>query len=370
VAWEPAHYDHGTTAFPLTGAHLQVNCVACHATQYAGTPTDCYACHQTIYDQAAEPNHLLAGFDHNCTTCHTTTAWSPSSFDHATTGFALTGRHLTAACSSCHATAYAGTPTDCYSCHQTDFEAVTDPNHVQQAFDHDCTICHSTSGWTPSTFDHSATAFPLTGKHLEVSCTSCHASGYAGTPTDCYSCHQTAFESASDPNHVLAGFSHDCTTCHTTSAWVPSSFNHSAATGFDLTGAHAAASCVSCHATGYTGTATNCYACHQTDYDGTSNPSHAAAGFPTDCQTCHTTTAWTPSSWDHDAQYFPIYSGAHNGAWSVCADCHTNPSSFKDFECINCHEHKQTDMDAKHSQVQFYDYVSTACYNCHPRGTH
>lgn len=439
--WHPVHYDHAATAFPLTGAHLQVNCVSCHPTQYAGTPTACYACHQANFDQTTEPDHRLAQFDHNCTVCHTTTAWQPSSFDHGSTGFALTGQHATLVCSRCHSTSFPGTPTSCYGCHQSNFEGTTSPNHVQQGFDHDCTMCHTTSGWTPSSFNHANTAFPLTGKHLEISCISCHSGGYAGTPTDCYSCHQSNYESAADPNHVLANFGHDCMTCHTTSGWSPSTFNHSVtgfaltgahvtascvschattyagtptdcyschqtayeqvpdpnhvtgnfdhdcaichsttawspssfnhnATAFPLTGRHLTATCISCHATGYTGTPTACYACHRSAYESTTNPSHTAAGFPTDCQTCHTTSGWTPANWDHDGQYFPIYSGVHSVVWNVCADCHVNPASFLVFECINCHQHNKTDTDANHTQVQNYQYLSTACYSCHPRGVH
>jgi hypothetical protein len=365
--WQPANYDHGATAFPLTGAHLRANCVACHATQYAGTPVECYACHQSDFDQSTEPDHGLAQFDHDCATCHTTSAWQPSSFDHSGTGFVLTGQHANTNCSGCHATSFSGTPSDCYSCHQSDFESVTDPNHAQQGFDHDCTVCHTTSGWSPSSFNHANTAFPLTGAHTSVLCVSCHATGYAGTPTDCYSCHQTDYVEVTDPNHVSGDFDHDCTVCHGTTAWSPSTFDHSA-TAFPLTGAHTSESCVSCHATGFTGTPTACYSCHQSAYESTSDPSHAAAGFPIDCQTCHTTSGWSPANWDHDGQYFPIYSGAHRGEWNACSDCHVSQASFAVFECINCHEHNRTDTDDDHSGVQNYEYVSTACYSCHPRG--
>ncbi|MBK7143002.1 MAG: hypothetical protein IPH75_13070 [bacterium] len=440
-AWVPAEYDHNATAFPLTGAHQQTACVSCHATQYAGTPTNCYACHQTDYDQTTEPDHQFAQFDQNCTTCHTTSSWDPSSFDHANTGFALTGQHTTLICSSCHSTGFTGTPAGCYDCHQSDFESVTDPNHVTQGFSQNCTVCHTTNGWTPSSFNHANTAFPLTGKHVDASCTSCHTSGYAGTPTDCYSCHQSNFESTGDPNHVQANFSHTCTDCHTTSGWSPANFSHSA-TAFPLTGAHVSATCVSCHASGYintpadcfschqtdfesvtdpshvtnnfdhnctschsttawqpatfdhntttfpltgqhitaaciachaksySGTSSACLACHQSDYDGTSDPVHAAAGFPTTCQTCHTTSGWSPANWDHDAQYFPITTGTHSQVWNDdCTTCHVSPSSYAVFECILCHEHNnKNEVDADHQGENDYQYLSTACYNCHPRG--
>ncbi|MEW6051773.1 MAG: cytochrome c3 family protein [Candidatus Zixiibacteriota bacterium] len=367
--WTPSSFDHNTTAFPLTGRHTTVTCIDCHATGYAGTSSDCYSCHQTAFEGVSSPNHVSFGFSHDCTVCHSTNAWIPSSFDHNATAFPLTGKHRTVTCTDCHTTGYAGTPSDCYTCHQTAFEGVSNPNHVASGFSHDCTTCHSTSAWTPANFNHSATAFPLTGAHQTVSCIDCHTTGYTGTPSDCYTCHQTAFNGTTNPNHVTSGFSHDCVSCHSTTAWTPATFDHNL-TGFPLTGQHALTACLACHTSGYTGTPSTCYACHQADYTGTTNPNHLAANFPTDCQSCHTTNGWSPANWDHDAQYFPIYSGAHNGKWTLCSECHVNPANFAVFECINCHEHNQTTMDAKHSGVSNYQYLSAACYNCHPRGRH
>jgi hypothetical protein len=104
------------------------------------------------------------------------------------------------------------------------------------------------------------------------------------------------------------------------------------------------------------------------DYNNTNDPPHAAAQFPTDCSDCHSTNAWEPADWDHDAQYFPIYTGAHREAWNNCADCHNNPGNYAHFECINCHEHDKPTMDAKHREVNDYSYDSPSCYSCHPDG--
>jgi predicted CXXCH cytochrome family protein len=38
----------------------------------------------------------------------------------------------------------------------------------------DCKRCHVTGDWYPSLFDHSKTAFPLDGKHVDVECRECH----------------------------------------------------------------------------------------------------------------------------------------------------------------------------------------------------
>ena len=92
-------------------------------------------------------------------------------------------------------------------------------------------------------------------------------------------------------------------------------------------------------------------------------------GFPTTCADCHTTSAWIPSTWDHDSQYFPIYSGKHEGEWNQCSDCHTVAGNYSVFSCIDCHEHDDpADMADKHQGVPGYSYNSQACYTCHPTG--
>jgi hypothetical protein len=364
---------HIQRGFPLAGAHATADCEMCHTgaaqQQFAGTSTNCFDCHTSEFTSAANPNHVQNNFDHDCTKCHSSSSWNPARFDHALTSFPLTGQHQTVACITCHPATFAGTTSDCYTCHQTDFAATTSPNHAQSAFSHDCLLCHTTNGWTPSSFNHSTTTFPLTGKHQTTTCLSCHPTTYAGTTTDCYTCHQTAFTATTNPNHTQANFGHDCVSCHTTNGWTPSSFNHST-TSFALTGKHQTTNCISCHPTTYAGTAATCDACHQTNFNATTNPNHTSAGFSTDCVSCHNTSAWDPSTWDHDAQNFPIYSGAHDGQWADCATCHTNPATYADFTCFTCHRHNQTDTDNNHSQVNGYAYTSSACYTCHPRGVH
>jgi len=60
---------------------------------------------------------------------HAQTALS-SSFDHAPTGFPLTGTHLSVACASCHINArFKGTPTRCIGCHNT----MTAPGEPQKS---------------------------------------------------------------------------------------------------------------------------------------------------------------------------------------------------------------------------------------------
>jgi len=367
AAWSPSTFDHNQTLFPLTGAHLTIDCVACHATGYGGNPTDCFSCHEGNYNSVTDPDHNANGFSHDCTVCHTTTAWLPVHFDHGQTQFPLTGAHVGLDCVLCHSAGYNNTPTDCWSCHEANYNSVTDPNHVTNNFDHDCTICHNTSAWSPAQFDHSQTQFPLTGAHTNLACVECHAGGYQNTPTDCYSCHSADFNGVQDPNHVSNNFSHDCTECHNTTAWSPAQFDHSQ-TQFPLTGAHVSLACIACHANGYENTPTDCYACHAGDYNSSNDPPHLFMGFPTNCTMCHTTFSWN-SNWNHDGQWFPIFSGRHQGEWNNCDDCHVIPNNYVAFECIFCHAHSdRQNTDDQHDEVPNYSYNSQACYNCHPDG--
>ena len=369
-------FNHTQTGFALTGIHATATCNACHAGgRFKGTPTDCYSCHQADFTATTNPAHVAGGFPTNCVQCHAATAvsWN-ASFDHTQTGFSLTGIHATTACASCHpANRFKGTPTDCYGCHQADFVATNNPAHVAAGFPTTCVTCHlaNASSWNAS-FDHTQTGFSLTGIHATTACASCHpANRFKGTPTDCYGCHQADFVATNNPAHVAAGFPTTCVTCHlaNASSW-NASFDHST-TGFALTGAHATGSCVSCHAGNrFAGTPTDCYSCHSADYTGATNPVHTPGAFPTTCVTCHTTTAWQPSTFNHTT-YFPISAGSTHspGRWSTCADCHTNPTNYAVFSCLNCHEHVQTTMDSRHARVSGYSYDSQACYRCHPRGS-
>ena len=368
--WSPSTFDHNQTGFWLTGAHGATDCASCHSNGvFAGTPTDCYTCHKLDYDRVKEPDHALAGFDTECATCHTDAAWTPSTFDHNQTGFALTGAHRTTDCAGCHVNGvFVGTPTDCYTCHKTDFETVKSPDHVAAQFDQNCLVCHTDGAWTPSAFDHDQTGFMLVGAHSNTDCASCHVNGvFVGTPTDCFSCHQRDYENTQNPNHVLAQFSAQCLDCHTQNAWSPALFDHNL-TRFSLTGAHSNVDCASCHANGvFANIPMDCFSCHQTDYNRARDPNHASARFPQECEQCHNTNRWEPANFNH-RQYFPIYSGEHRGEWDTCADCHTQPSDFKVFSCLNCHEHRKSKMDSEHRGRRNYVYESQACYNCHPDG--
>jgi hypothetical protein len=372
VDWKSATFDHNTsTTFPLKGGHLGLSCNQCHTQGYAGTSTACVACHLKDYNATTDPIHSAAGFSTDCQTCHTDASWKTSSFNHTTaTSFPLNGGHQNLTCNLCHSQGFAGTSTACVACHLKDYNATTNPAHAAAQFPTDCKMCHDESAWTNATFDHNkSTTFPLKGGHLGLTCIKCHTLGYIGTSSACVACHLKDFNATTNPVHSTAGFSSECQTCHTDAAWKPSSFNHNTATSFALTGAHRTLTCNQCHTVGFKGTSTACVACHLSDYNATTNPAHAAAKFPSTCETCHNTTVWTTTTFNHDSQYFPIYSGNHRGQWTTCSQCHTNAANFAVFSCLTCHEHSKTSMDAAHKGRSGYVYNSTNCLSCHPRGS-
>ena len=339
VDWLNAKFDHTLYAnYPLTGAHATVPCASCHVNNnYVNTPTACYSCHQADFTGATSPNHVIAGFPTDCTLCHTTSAWSPSTFNHSSV-FALTGAHATVPCTQCHTNNnYTTLPTNCFGCHQADWNGTNNPSHVAAGFPTTCDTCHTTTNWVNVNFNHALYAnYPLTGVHATLTCIQCHTNNsYTNPPTACYSCHQADFNGTTNPNHVSSGFPTDCSICHTTSGWSPSSFNHNN-TAFPLTGAHTALACTQCHTNNnYTTLPTTCYGCHQADWNGTTDPNHAAAGFPTTCDTCHTTTAWTGATFNHNNTPFPL-TGAHTTV-----------------DCIKCHVNN------------VFAGTPTACYSCH-----
>jgi hypothetical protein len=73
--------------------------------------------------------------------------------------------------------------------------------------------------------------------------------------------------------------------------------------------------------------------------------------------------------------WFPITSGVHamgastsDGAMT-CASCHQSDApSFKQFDCLGCHNHEQATTDRLHTGIKDYVYSSLQCLSCHPSG--
>jgi hypothetical protein len=378
VLWTDGKFDHSTTGWALTGFHLtSTQCSQCHTNNnynLTSANTTCVSCHQTDYNTAKTPvDHVALGFPTTCQNCHDTVVWTDGKFDHASTGWPLTGFHLTSTqCAQCHVNnnyKLTTANTVCSSCHIKDYNTATTPvNHVSAGLPTTCELCHDTVLWTDGKFDHTTTGWPLTGTHATTQCAQCHVNNnYKLTNTACVACHQADYNGAVSPvNHIQLGFPNTCQSCHDTVVWTDGKFDH-ASTGWALTGFHTGVPCASCHVNNnYSLTSANtlCSSCHMADWNATTNPKHSAAGWPTTCNTCHTTSAWIPASLP--LQYHTFFPPNHGNANSVCTTCHQNPNDFSVFQCTNCHQKSKT--DSNHQGVNGYVYNSINCYNCHKSG--
>jgi hypothetical protein len=381
AGWTTATFDHSTTGFLLTNGHANVACAACHINNNYNlqiAPTNCgnSGCHLTTWQQTNNPVHSTSGATFaaaNCANCHTTVSWTTASFDHSTTGFALTGAHTTTACALCHVNnnyTLTAANTDCYGCHQAAWTSTQTlggsvPNHVTAGFPTaQCATCHNTTAWSGATFDHSTTGFPLTNSHQMApagkvtACAQCHINNnYALNiqPNDCGNsgCHLTTWQQTNNPTHSTSGApfaAANCATCHNTIAWTTAAFDHST-TGFALVGTHMSPTptpCIACHVNNnYTLTSADCMTCHTPDWNKTQTiggnvPNHVTAGFPSTasaCSTCHTITTWANGVFDHSATGFLLTNGHAN---VQCALCHINGNynlTIQPTDCGNagCH---------------------------------
>ncbi len=130
-----AVFDHGRTAFPLTGKHGPVKCEGCHKTEtgafpsghgsarkFTGVGTACVACH-------VDPH--AGQLDRACETCHTVDRFTLPAYVHRNAkglkSF-FSGQHASAKCAACHKPSPADRPdrrvlasyatvTTCTSCH-------------------------------------------------------------------------------------------------------------------------------------------------------------------------------------------------------------------------------------------------------------
>ncbi|MEO1246021.1 MAG: cytochrome c3 family protein [Pseudomonadota bacterium] len=307
-------FDHALTDFALGGKHAIAACTDCHreSEAYHEAPLSCGSCHS---DEDVHDGKL----GQDCGSCHSDVAWTQAEFDHAGTGYPLTGAHTATACADCHQNnQYENTPRTCNSCHAID-DVHAGSNGPQ------CQDCHSTATWQTIGFDHLAeTGFALSDGHDNLACTDCHTredfkDSFAN---GCVDCHK-----ADDDHQGRNGA--DCGSCHQPTVWPDSLFDHGD-TGFHLVEAHAELNCSSCHkAETAAEVDKTCSTCHAMD------DSHGGQ-MTAECSACHTQTAWhTSVLFDHDLTSFPL-TGLH--AAVSCGGCHeSNRFQSADAECASCH---------------------------------
>lgn len=388
-----ATFPHEVVGFALASHQSKIDgnafsCDDCHNRSITVfDQTSCSECHQNI-DTGFMQTHIAA-YGENCLACHDGLETYGANFDHAQTGFALTGGHAEKNCAECHQNTrsiadFKNAPEDCAGCH------LKDDAH-EQRFGTNCAVCHTPAGWQTATFDHNLAAFKLEGKHQNAACEDCHTTDNPqDTPTDCYSCH------AKDDSHIgrfgedcalchtaqgwePANFKHDlvtsttscvtchllddehngqygtdCAACHSTEAWKPAIFDHNLS-GFPLNGAHLRTSCESCHASGsFSGLSSDCATCH-------AEPAYHLGAFGTDCASCHTTAAWSPAEYNK-SHTFPLNHG--ESGVSSCETCH--PASFTTYTCYGCHKHSEAKVREKHLKKGISNFQN--CIECHADG--
>ncbi len=332
-------------------AKLEDDCKQCHVKFDRPAQSGlCMDCHKDVgADMRAKTGFHGRQKPQACSACHTehkgrdaqVVSLDKKKFDHLQTDFALHGKHQPLECEKCHVAGkkYREAGSTCNACHRKD-------DVHKGSLGVKCADCHSESSWKEARFDHAATRFALTGKHVDVKCVACHkTTNYKETPRTCIGCHRK-----DDENKGHKGqFGEKCETCHGVMLWKTTAFNHDTDTKYALRGKHIATPCAKCH-TGplyRTKLSQECLACHAKD------DKHKES-LGKDCASCHSERSWKePAKFDHDKSSFPLL-GKH--AKVECKECHKSPM-FKEAakECIGCHK-----KDDKHNAT-----LGEKCADCH-----
>ncbi|MBL8305069.1 MAG: hypothetical protein JNM33_00125 [Rubrivivax sp.] len=206
-----------------------------------------------------------------------------------------------------------------------------------------------------SSYDHTATGYPLRGKHEDVRCEACHQRGiFKGTPRDCATCHaQNNTRGAVAMPNLHIQTTEACDACHSVNGFSSVMFRH---TGV------APGGCAGCH----------------DNVRGRGKPNGHPATIAS-CDECHVTTAFLPAA-AKPANHIPTRPGAS------CSACHRSPNfsvipSLADIHanaptqtsgCASCHSAAAAASfaipSANFSVVGFpADHLPTtgACETCH-----
>jgi hypothetical protein len=372
--FDKTKFDHNTAGYKLEGAHAKQACADCHKPAniadpvlkkkkitYLGLNSECLSCHEDYHQKS---------LSNACANCHTNEKFKPASkFNHTKSKFQLKGKHADVTCVECHKKSvrngkdfqqFTGIPfKNCANCHK-------DPHNNQ--FGQNCTQCHSEESFKAvkgiGNFDHSKTGYPLTGRHVIVTCKACHKVSLT-TPlphSKCTDCHTDYHKGDFKKMGVVT----DCRDCHSDNGFNESNFTieqHNNGV-FRLQGAHLATPCFACHKKtndwSFRNIGSTCSDCHQDIHAGFLNPKYYPGA---NCTKCHTENRWNEVAFDHAQTKFAI-TGAHEK--QTCRSCHgknvsEDPKIFKftglQQTCTSCHE----DNHAGQYAVDGF----TDCARCH-----
>jgi hypothetical protein len=174
-------------------------------------------------------------------------------------------------------------------------------------------------------FNHSKTAWPLTGRHTGVSCEKCHSPGRPmrlkrDRCTDCHAdAHAGQLKKRADGGRFEA--------CHDVNGFRPARFalEDHAKTAYPLAGGHLAVACDQCHRPEVSRegrtivplhfASTRCADCHKDPHQGEVARFVAKGG----CESCHRVDSWRQVAFDHAQTRYPL-TGRH--ARVACVSCH------------------------------------------------
>lgn len=346
TAWSPASgFDHADAAYPLEGAHRDVDCAACHETQArpladdgfrvdASTEDDRFARYRGLafdrcLDCHKDPHEGTLGSD--CGSCHTTSGFATDGgFDHDRTRWPLVGAHRTATCEACHRGAGGETRLRpafqrCSACHADEHAG----QFAGRGAGDDCATCHDQQRFSPALFgsqEHAMSAWPLAGAHRAVACVDCHLRAedtgvvrWAGLATDCEACH------ANPHGEEIPRQSPDaddrCLACHGVDDWSAADYDHGQAR-FALEGRHARLACAACHRAEQDANVVRlkplplaCAGCHADEHAGQLERDGTTA-----CERCHGPADWSAPRFDHGRDSAFALDGEHDGL--DCSACH------------------------------------------------
>ncbi len=371
-------FSPGDLAKPHAQLEGLSNCTACHPAGQQLSQESCLACHTELKPEIARGQGFhgkISQADRNCEKCHhehqgldlQLINWGSGGkkgFNHARSGWPLTGAHSPLKCETCHEKrrisaapivafldkhpgqeTFLGLPTPCVLCH---FDEHRD--QVGQA----CESCHNTKAFKPAPgFNHDKTEYPLTGKHAVVQCEKCHAKVKDDTTSKgafpppvsetflkysplafkgCTDCHKDPHEGKFGPR---------CSSCHSTQGWrtIRNASQERAfhdKTRFPLKGEHVDVDCKACHGpfpgqpAKFKGLAHElCSDCHADAHEGQLAKASPKAKGP-DCTLCHGVEGFSPVHFtleQHQKTRYPL-EGAH--AFVGCLQCHPKQNDLVD----------------------------------------
>ncbi|MDX1440299.1 MAG: hypothetical protein R3284_10405, partial [Rubricoccaceae bacterium] len=143
--WAGATFDHDATGFSLVGAHVGLDCSACHTGPdfepiwIPQNQNDCFTCHEEDSQQAHQ------GFPTTCLDCHTVETWAGATFDHDPLFPIYSGRHEGEwdTCQTCHIVPGDFSVFSCLTCHEHNQVEMDDRHEDVPGYVYESTACYS-----------------------------------------------------------------------------------------------------------------------------------------------------------------------------------------------------------------------------------